>query len=167
MAERGYTDKAVAGALTLAAVGSMPLVFLSGKLIDVVGRRMGAVVIFVLTSVGIFLAYTLHARWALTAALGLGIFGTTAVLPVLNAFTTELFPTELRSDAFAWANNILGRVGYVLAPFAVGVAAETHGWGPSVAATAVFPLVALVIILWKLPETRGQELEETARLEVH
>lgn len=164
IAERGMTDKEVGGILTLAAVGSMPLVFVVGKLLDVMGRRAGAVVIFVLTAVGVVLAYTLHARWALTAALGLGIFGSSAVLPVLNAFTAELFPTALRSDAFAWANNLLGRVGYVLAPLAVGVAAGTYGWGPSVAATAVGPLLALVIILAKLPETRGRELEDTARL---
>jgi len=164
IAERHMTDKQVGGALTLAAVGSMPLVFAVGKLLDVFGRRIGAVLIFVLTSVGVVLAYTLHNRWALTAALGVGIFGSSAVLPVLNAFTAELFPTALRSDAFAWANNLLGRVGYVLAPLGVGAAAGVYGWGPSVAATAIGPLVALVIILAKLPETRGRELEDTARL---
>lgn len=164
VAERGMSDKAVAGALTLAAVGSMPLVFVVGKLLDVMGRRVGAVLIFVTTSAGVVLAYTLHSRWALTASLALGIFGSSAVLPVLNAFTAELFPTALRSDAFAWANNLLGRVGYVLAPLAVGAAAGTYGWGPSVAATALGPLVALAIILAKLPETRGRELEDTARL---
>ncbi|MBL8604958.1 MAG: MFS transporter [Myxococcales bacterium] len=165
VAERGFSDKAVAGALTLAALGSMPLVFFSGRLIDKMGRRMGAVLIFVATSVGIALAYTLRAPWALTAALAVGIFGTSAVLPVLNAFTAELFPTEVRSDAFAWANNILGRVGYVLAPLAVGAASERYGWGPSVASTAIFPLVALAIIVTQLPETRGRELEDTARLD--
>jgi putative MFS transporter len=33
-----------------------------------------------------------------------------------------------------------------------------------VSATAIFPLFALALILWLLPETRGKELEETARV---
>jgi MFS transporter, putative metabolite:H+ symporter len=77
---------------------------------------------------------------------------------------TELFPTHLRSDAIAWSNNLLGRIGYMLSPIAVGFAAEEIGWGPAVSATALFPLVALALILWLLPETRGKELEETARI---
>ena len=120
--------------------------------------------IFTLCSASVVACYTLEARWALTTALVCGIFGTTAVLPVVNAYTAELFPTDLRSDAFAWANNLLGRLGAVVAPIAVGAAAGHVGWGPAVAATAVGPLVALGLILWRLPETRGRELEETSAL---
>ena len=59
---------------------------------------------------------------------------------------------------------VLGRIGYILSPVGVGIAAERVGWGPAVSATAIFPLVALALILWLLPETRGKELEETARV---
>ena len=164
MHERGFTDGQVGLSLSIAAVVSMPLVFLSGRLLDGIGRRRGAVVIFTVTALGIFLAYTLHSRVALTLALILGIFGSSAVLPVMNAYTTELFPTELRGDAFAWANNVLGRLGYVLSPIGVGLIAERTGWGPVLAWTAVCPLVALGLILALLPETRGRELEDTSRL---
>ncbi len=92
------------------------------------------------------------------------IFGTSAVLPVLNAFTSELFPTEARGDAFALANNLIGRISYVLAPFAVGVVAQQSGWGFAVSVTAIGPLLALAVILAALPETRGRELEETSKL---
>lgn len=163
--ERGMTDAQVAGAVTIAAVGSLPMIFGVGRLLDVAGRRAGAVVIFTLTSIGVALAYTLRGRAPLTAALVLAMFGVSAVLPVLNALTAELFPTDMRSDAFAWCNNLLGRIGYVLAPVVVGRVAERTGWGPAVASTAVFPLLALGVILAKLPETRGRELEETSRLE--
>lgn len=163
--ERGMTDAQVAGALTIAAVASLPMIFGVGRLLDVAGRRVGAAIIFVLTSAGVAAAYSVHGRWPLTAALVFAIFGVSAVLPVLNAFTAELFPTEMRSDAFAWSNNLLGRLGYVAAPIVVGRVAETTGWGPAVASTAVFPLLALAVILAKLPETRGRELEETSRLE--
>jgi putative MFS transporter len=162
--ERGWTDKQVSGALAVASLVSMPLVFLSGKLLDAIGRRRGAVVIFLSTALGIAGAYTLESHLLLTVALILGIFGASAVLPVMNAYTTELFPTELRGDAFAWANNVLGRIGYVLSPIGLGVIAESAGWGPVLAWTAVCPVVALGLILWLLPETRGRELEETSRL---
>ncbi len=164
MAERGFTDKGVGGAVALAAVASMPLVFASGKLIDVIGRRMGAAIIFSITSLGVVLSYNLHGRWPLTGALVLTIFGTSAVLPVLNAFTSELFPTAMRADAFALANNVLGRTSYVAAPFLVAALAERTPWSVAVSLTAIGPLVAMAVILAKLPETRGLELEDTARV---
>jgi putative MFS transporter len=160
--DRHFTDGQVGLALTIAALGSMPLVFLAGKLLDVVGRRRGAVIVFVATSLSVFLAYGLEGRWPLTASLTVAIFGVSAVLPVLNAFTAELFPTDLRGDAFAWANNLIGRVGYVLAPIVVGALAEQWGWGLAVQPTAIMPLVALGLILWWMPETNQRELEQTA-----
>ena len=174
VAERGFSAGDVGKAVTLAAVVSMPLVFLSGKLLDVIGRKPGATVIFVATSVGVYGAYSLgvevpvgsgaNAFWPLTGALILAVFGVSAVLPVLNAFTTELFPTELRGDAYAWSNNLIGRLGYVGAPILVGLFADDLGWGGAVRPTAVFPLIALALIWWLLPETANKELEETARL---
>lgn len=162
VSERHFTDAQVGGAITVAAVVSMPLVFLAGKLLDVVGRKRGAVIIYGVLSAGVFAVYTLQGRAALTGALVLAVFGCSAFLPVLNAFTTELFPTEHRADAFAWSNNLLGRIGYVLSPPLVGYFAARYGWGPTVGATAVFPLLALGLILALLPETGGRELEETA-----
>ncbi len=162
--ERGLTDQQVSFALMIAAVGSLPLVFASGKLLDVIGRKRGAAVIFVAASASTLLAYLAHDFAWLTLGLTGGIFAASAVLPVLTSFTLELFPTELRADAFGWSNNVLGRTGYVLGPLLVGFLAERHGYGPTIACTAVFPLLALVLILLRLPETSGRELEETSAL---
>lgn len=158
--ERGLSEAAVGLTVTIAAVGSVPLVFASGRMLDRLGRRPGAALIFTATSAGVVGAYTLTGRVGLTLSLMVAMFGTTAILQVLNAFTAELFPTAQRGDAFAWCNNLLGRVGYVLSPVVVGWAAERWGFGPAVGATAVFPIVALVLILRHLPETRGRELAE-------
>jgi putative MFS transporter len=84
------------------------------------------------------------------------------MLTVLNAFTTELFPTEQRAQAFAWSNNLIGRVGYWLSPFAIGLMVDSLGFGPVIRMTAPFPLLAIVLIWLLLPETKGRELEETA-----
>ena len=164
VAERGLSDSQVGLSITIAAVVSMPLVFAAGKILDLIGRRRGAVLIYTTTIAGCVLSYTLQAHTALTAALVLAIFGVSAVLPVLNSYNTELFPTELRGDAFSWSNNLLGRIGYVISPILVGQMAAVWGIGTSIASTAVAPLIALVLIWIWLPETRGKELEETCAL---
>ena len=158
--ERGFTDGMVAGSLTVAAIGSMPFVFMSGRLIDILGRKIGATVIYGLGIAGVLGAYLLPERIGLTIALTFAIFGSSAVLPVLNAFTTELFPTEMRAEGMGWANNLLGRIGYVIGPLAVGAAAEETGWGIAVAATTLGPLMALGMIWAWMPETAGKELED-------
>jgi putative MFS transporter len=88
--------------------------------------------------------------------------GLNTSLTLLNTLTTELFPTALRGAAFAWSNNLIGRIGYVLSPFAIGVLAEQLGWGAVLRSTAVFPCIACLLIWVCLPETRGRELEVTA-----
>ncbi len=162
--ERGMSDAEVGTALAIASIVAMPLVFLSGRLLDLIGRRWGATVIFTAAALGAVGCFTLVDRTALTAALVFGVFGTSATLAALNAIATELFPTELRGEAFAWANNLIGRTAYLASPLAIGFAAQSFGWGPTVAATAVFPLMALAIIWAVLPETAGRELEETAAM---
>ncbi len=163
--ERGFTAEQVGMAIAIAAVASMPLVFYSGRLLDQIGRRYGALVIFSLGALGVLGCFRLHGQWMLTFALVFGIFGASAVLPVLNAYTAELFPTELRGDAFAWCNNIIGRIGYVGSPIAVGFAAQHIGWGAAVQFTVVGPLLAVALIFLWLPETKNRSLEETAKVD--
>jgi putative MFS transporter len=164
LAERSWTDADVGRAVALAGVVSMPLVFAAGRLLDVVGRRPGALLIYTTTAVAVAAAYSLEGRWALTAALAFGLFGVAAIPPLVGALNVELFPTSVRGEATAWANNGIGRIAYVLAPVAVGLAAERVGWGAAVRATAVFPLLALALLWWSIPETAGRELEDTAAL---
>ncbi len=162
--ERHLTDGQVGLVIAIAAVLSMPLVFLAGKLLDAIGRKRGAVVIFVTGVIGILGAYGLHGVVPLALALVLAIFGASAFMPVLNAFTAELFPTELRADAFAWSNNLLGRVTYVLSPLALGVAARSFGWGRAMQFTTVGPMLALLVILVAFPETNRRELDDPTLL---
>lgn len=164
LSERGLTEAVVGRTIALAAVLAMPLVFGVGKILDRLGRRPGAALAFGSTILGVLAAYGLHDRWALLGGLALGIFGINSALPVLNTYTTELFPTELRSDAFAWANNLLGRTTFVLAPWLVGIAAGSMGWSRAVSLTTLCALLALILIWWRLPETSGQELEHTAEM---
>ncbi len=166
MGERGFTDGEVGLAISIAAVGSMPFVFYAGRLIDIVGRRRGAALIFTIGAIGVCCCYLLHGFWALTIALMAGIFAASAYMPVLNAYSTELFPTKLRGVAYAWANNLIGRLGYVISPFVVGyLVSKTEAFGPVVASLAVFNFVAIGLIYAFLPETTGMTLEESSRID--
>lgn len=162
--ERGFTDKQVGGSLTIAAICAMPLVFYSGKLLDVFGRRSGGTIVFLAAAVGVVLAYTLHGQLGLTIALALAIAGTNAVLPLLNSYTAELFPTAMRGDAFALANNGIGRVGYILSTTVVGLIAAGSSWSVAVSSTSLCLVLALALMLRTMPETRGRELEETSKI---
>jgi putative MFS transporter len=155
-------EKTAALVVTVAALVSMPLIFGAGKLFDLIGRKPGGVVVYLAVSLGVLGTYVLTGVAGLTLAMIVAMFGLAAVLSLLNTLTTELFPTELRGDAFVWSNNLLGRVGYVLSPLALGALARDRGWGPVLRGSVLFPVVALVLLWIWLPETRGRELEQTA-----
>jgi len=162
--EAGFSDADVGWAVGLASVAALPFVFTVGKLLDGWGRRRSAILIYGVGTVFVVLAYQLKGFWVLTACLAFAIFAAIALLALLNAFTTELFPTDMRADAFAWSNNLLGRLGYVIAPVLVGWAAESVGWGNAVSTTAISLVLALGLLLWWLPETGRMELEESAMI---
>ncbi len=162
LAERGLTHAQTGLIVSVAAVVSMPLVFFAGRLLDAIGRKRGAVVIYLATVLGVLGAYTLSGVGPLMLCMTVGIFGINAVLTVLNAFMTELFPTEVRGNAVAWSNNLIGRLGYVFSPLALGAVVGQLGWGLPMRLTTLFPLLALVLIFAWLPETNARELEETS-----
>lgn len=162
MGERHFTDATVGLYISIAAVAAMPLAFLSGKLIDRLGRRRGAIVIYTSLILGALGSYLAPSAPLVVLSLVLGMAGATAIGVVLSAYNTELFPTELRADAFGWSNHLFGRTALVIVPPLVGYAAERVGWGRAVAATVIFPCMALGLILWRMPETKGRELEETS-----
>lgn len=162
--ERRWTDAQVSSAVSIAAVVSLPMLFLVGRMLDRLGRRYGSLIVYGSLIAGCLGAFTLRDRSMVIASLVLAVFAQSAVLALLNAYTGELFPTEVRGDAFAWANNLLGRIGYVLSPVMLGAIAESTGWGPAIGSTTIFAALALAMLWLWLPETKGRELEDTAKV---
>jgi len=146
----------------------------AGRLMDRWGRRPTSALFFSVGSLSTALAFNApHNVWAMGLSLVVGIFFSTSYLPLVSTYTAELFPTRLRTSASAWANNVLGRVGMVLAPTSVGLLAAgfarptggagggpLSGVGPAVSILGLSPLVCALIVLVFLPETKGKELEE-------
>ena len=164
LSARGLSNAQAGALIASAAVLGMPFTYLVGKLLDRMGRRRGALLILVGATLGVLGSASFEHKGLLLSSLVLCVITVTGQQVVLNAFTAELFPTELRSSAFAWSNNLLGRVGMVVSPALVGMVAERSGYVVALQGIAVFPLLALLLILGLLPETNGRELEDTARL---
>jgi putative MFS transporter len=163
--ELRLSEGAAATVVTLGAIVSMPLVFFAGKLFDLIGRKPGAAFVYATVITGVLGVYFFEGQGPLVACMIVAMFGLSAVLTLLNTMTTELFPTELRGDAFVWSNNVLGRIGYVASPFVLGELARDRGWGPVLRGSIVFPALSLLLLLLWLPETRGRELEQTAAVD--
>lgn len=163
-AERGLSDAEVGMCFSIAAVTAIPLLYVVGKLLDQLGRRRSAILIYGATIVGVLGAFTATTKIALIlsliSALGIGA----AVQPVLNALTTELFPTELRGDAYAWSSNLLGRMAMVVSPLLVGISAGHLGWATTLRLSTIGPVLACVLVLTLFPETSRRELEDTSEL---
>src|SRR3990172_5694102 len=100
VAERGFTDGQVGFTIAVAALASLPPLFFVGRLLDAWGRRPAAAVIFLGLAASVVAAYQVHALWLLTLALAVALFSVSAAVAVLNSFTTELFPTDCRAEAF-------------------------------------------------------------------
>jgi putative MFS transporter len=164
LTERGLSETQAGGYIAGAALVSLPMLAATGKLLDWIGRRHGAGVIFGFGALGVLGCYSLVPGALLAVSLTLAIWATSAFLPVLTAFNTELFPTELRANAMAWSNNLMGRLGYVFSPLVIGPIAERVGWGTALRPTVIFALGAMVCIYFWMPETAGRELEDTARV---
>ena len=160
ISERDFTEMETARTLTIAAVVAMPMVFGVGRLLDRVGRRVGAAILFPLAALAILGGFTAHDHRLLTVCVVGIVFGASAVLPVLETYTAELFPTDLRGDAFAWSNNLLGRLGSVGMPWLIALYADAVGYGVLVAGTSACLILALWILWTRLPETASKELEE-------
>jgi putative MFS transporter len=134
-----------------------------GRLMDRIGRRRTAVFFIVCGVICAFTTFQVVNRWLMLVSLvGTGFFGL-GVAPVLSAFATELFPTEVRAQASAWIRNGFGNAGSVVGPTVVGVLGSSAGLlgnvGNAVSVLALLLLAVVPIVWWVLPETRDVSLD--------
>lgn len=162
--ERNLSDEQVGLAISIASIISLPIIFFTGKLIDKIGRKKASLLIYSIEIIAVITSYSLNNYSGLIIALIFGIFGISAVLIINNTLSTELFPTSIRGSAFAWTNNLIGRIGFILSPIIVGYMAHYIGWGLSVISTIFGLIISLLIIFFLLPETSNKELEVTSKV---
>lgn len=129
-----------------------------GALSDRFGRRP-VFLSFVLGAAAVVPAWGLLARSEaallvlapLVGYLGHGYFS------LFGAMLAELFPSSVRATAQGLCYNA-GRAVSALAPATIGALSDRFGIGSALAATSAF-YVAGALLMLRLPETRGKELE--------
>jgi MFS family permease len=78
-----------------------------------------------------------------------------------SALSSELFPTAARATGFCLTVQVLGQLGWMLAPVFAGLLARPMGGlGNAAALFAAGPIIGAIIVIAYVPETCGKTLEE-------
>ena len=137
---------------------------IAGRLMD----RFGRIPVFQAYMVGTLVfgtwLFQIRSELLMLPVLCLAIFCGLGSVAMTSAFSTELFPTYVRSRAAAWCRNAFEVPGAILAPLLVGILGD-HVTGPlgSIGDAMSLAILSLIppamFIAWRyLPETRRVDL---------
>lgn len=128
-----------------------------GYVADRLGRKWAFVLYFVAAALCVPV-FTLIENETMVLVFGavMALFGT-GFYSGFGPTLAELFPTEIRAFAQGFIYNT-GRATSAIAPAVVGLLAGHFGVGMALTGTAAFYVLAALIVLLFLPETKGQEL---------
>lgn len=155
--ELDWTTTMVSIGLLTQTVTGMFVIALNGKLMDRIGRKHAAILIITIGCVFSVLTFTLHQFYAVLICSVVAAGFVNSFLILGSTFNNELFPTEIRANAMAWSNNIVGRLGQIFVPTVVTTIALVVGLGNAVALVTSLPIISLILILIFLPETLKKE----------
>jgi len=159
--ELGWDETTVGFTTAIAYLLGLSGFFTAGKLLDSIGRKKTAVIFFLGGSLATVAAFQATEYLWVLISLILGTFFVGVFTVICASFTNELFPTEIRANATAWGNNIVGRTAQILAPSLVAaLAIPLGGVGNAVSVLALTPLIAIVLVLLFLPETKYSEMQD-------
>ena len=141
--------------IVFSGLGAIGLL-VGGRLADSYGRRPTTVAALVLGLVGGVGFYLLDSGWFLAASIFVATLGATMLTPSFGAHRSELFPTRVRATANSWITNsaIIGSI----TGFAIGaVMIDRVGLATTVSTLGAGLVISIVLVL-RLPETRGMDL---------
>jgi len=159
--QRGLSSSTANLLLVAAGAAALPVLVLSGRLSDRIGRR-GVCVAGLLVQAGGLLVFFIVARGAVALGFSLALvyLGLFAAWTTGNGFAVEMFPTSLRAAASSAAAiaKLLGQS----ASFAIGAAVltATHRPDSTITVLVAGPIVGAFIIALLLPETSRRELTD-------
>lgn len=159
--ELGWTSGQVGTVMAVAYTLGLLGYFVAGKLLDTIGRKQTAYLFMGLGCMAVIFTFqaTEYIQVLIAQTFGVFFVGTFTVL--CATFTNELFPTAIRANATAWGNNIVGRVGTIVAPALVGILqGSVGGTGNAVSLLALSMVVCITIIAVFLPEPMGYKVPE-------
>jgi MFS family permease len=153
----GEVGTAVICAYLLGTVGTLT----SGQLLDRIGRRATTTVFFLMTAIAMATLFQSDNRGAILLSFMGTMFAYQGARTATSALSSELFPTGARATGFSFTVQVVGQLGWTLAPVFAGILSGPVGsLGKAVSLFAAGPLLGAVLVLAYIPETRGRTLEE-------
>ena len=152
--ERGWD----ASDLLVLPLGTIPCGLLgyslAGLAMDRFGRRRAATLYLSIATLATATCYQTETTPAILAGY-FALMGLGGVWAIVTTWTAELFPTELRATATGFANNLIGRVGFVVGPIVAGLLGGAFAsTATAITLLGVVPLLGVPLALG-LPETRA------------
>ncbi len=159
--EHGWSPEQVGTAFVLAYLAGSCGTLLSGDWLDRIGRRISAIIFFVVAAASAMMLFQSSGRWPIFFAIIATMFAYQGARTATSALGVELFPTHARASGFCLTVQVLGQFGWVLAPLGVGLlSVPMNSLGNAAAVFATGPIIGAVVVALFIPETRGKTLEE-------
>lgn len=136
--------------------------YVCGRLIDRFGRRPVASVFLLAAFAAGFALFQTGSKPANFVLLLTAVFFGLGVGPALSALSAESFPTRMRAQASAVVGNGFANTGELTGPALASVLGERGGLigsvGGAVSTLALLLPVAVPLLWWFVPETKGTDL---------
>jgi putative MFS transporter len=158
--EHGFSALRTVVFLAVTGLPALPFLAVGGRLADLVGRRPVGAAFLTVSILGYAAFYLSSGPWLWPLALAGNAFGAAAGA-ALSPYGPELFPTRVRSAAQT-AVLTTTVIGSILGLVTVGLLTPSLKVGPAIAILTPLPLIAVLIIATRFPETAGRELEQTS-----
>lgn len=148
---------AIVAAYLMATCGTI----MCGYLLDWIGRRATAALFYLGAAAAMLTLFQSGTHHAILFAIMATMFAYQGARTATSAFSSELFPTGSRATGYCLCVQVLGQLGWMLAPLAVGLLSDPlGGLGNAASVFAVGPVLGSLLVVTYAPETCGKTLEE-------
>ncbi|KAK4313072.1 hypothetical protein Pmani_015591 [Petrolisthes manimaculis] len=146
--------------MVLSGLVEVPAYTLLIPIVQRAGRRIPGFIAFLLCALALFALVIIPTEYSgvIMALALMGKVGITGAFQVTIFFSSELFPTEVRSRGVGTC-FMMSRIGSILSPIIMDVVGKHYKPGPSIVFGVGSLVAALAIFL--LPETLGLALPDT------
>jgi predicted MFS family arabinose efflux permease len=155
VAELDLSRAAVGALVTVSFAVAAVTSLVAGRLVDVVGARVGLAVLAVVVALGLVIASASDTYAWLLAGIALAGVGQALANPATNVLIASTVPLARRGAAVGMKQS-----GVQVASFGAGLllpfVAAGSGWRVALRWTSLLPVLLLVAVWWLLPATTGE-----------
>lgn len=154
----GFSIIGSVGFVTLITLGGIPGFYLTGVLLERIGRKPVTAAVLVFGAAAAFVygsATTITTLFVTGFVMQFFMFG---MWSALYAYTPELYPTRARATGAGLA-SAFGRVGAIIGPIVLPVVVANAGTGAAFDLGAAAFCIAAILVLTLGVETKGRVLE--------